>query len=423
MDITIIIDKSTFQMLNYIELVYLSNYYKHNITPVLAMEVIGDLKKEAKEGQQPPAERVKDFARKLFPVYTIVNSHYKNLILSDLLGEAPSLDGRPNVNIDKVVISESGAKGQVISITKEEESIYKWREGDFSVADHELSEKWRSATTQEDLLEKFKDTLISSGGKAKFKDFAHLNEMVTKVIETKDIQEKLLKSIVEINEIDADSAVKIFSRWQIEGMPLLKDFAPYAYYCLKVDNLFLLGLTSGLITIRPTNRVDCEYLYYLPFCNVFTSNDKFHKNLVPLLLRPDQKFIIGDELKADMTKIHNYLEEKGIEEKRKFKNEPPLIDDSLTFLIWQEYFDYPKQSNLKRELSNDEMEMMKSKMNEFERAMKGEKVEMYEGEEPEFIIKESYLSADDPCYCGSGKKVIDCCIPLEKFKEESQKQK
>lgn len=417
MHITIIIDKSTFQMLSYNELLYISNYYKHNITPILTMEILGDLKKEAKEGQPPSVDRVKDFARKLFPVDTIVNTYYKNLIVGDLLGSTPSLDGRPNVNVEKMVVSETGARGQVLSITKEEQSIYKWREGDFSSADHELSQTWRTTTTQEDLLEKFKSNLVSSGGKPKFKDFNQLNELVSQVLGSADLQQDLLKSIIEINGIDAESATKIFSRWQVEGRPLLKNFAPYAYYCLKVDNLFIFGLTSDLIPIRPTNRVDCEYLYYLPFCNVFTSNDKLHKNLVPLLLRHDQKFIVGEELKKDMVQIHNYFEEKGLEEKRNYKNEPPVIEDSLTFKLWREYFDYPNQSNMKREISKEEMEMMKGKMDEFERAMKGEKIEMQEGEEAEFIIKESFLSADDPCYCGSGKKVIECCIPPEKFKE------
>jgi hypothetical protein len=385
------------------------------------MEVLGDLKKEAKGGKLPPADRVRDFARKLFPVYTIINTHYKNLIVSDLLGNHPSLDGRPNVNINKAVISESGMKGQVVSISKEEESIYKWKDGDFSSADHELSQIWRTTTTQTDLLENFKEGLISSSSKMhKFKDFNHLNEMVTRAIESIGIQENLLKSIIELNEIDANSAVKIFSRWHMEGGPLLKDFAPYAYYCLKVDNLFMFGLTSGFIPTRPTNRVDCEYLHYLPFCDVFTSNDKLHKNLVPFLLRSDQKFIIGEALKQDMSKIHKYFDGKGIEEKRMYKNEPPIIEDSITFQLWKEFFDYPKYSNLKRELSKEEVELMKAKMDEFEKAAKGQKIEMQEGEEVEFIVKQSYLSKDDPCFCGSGKKVIDCCIPLDEFKKLSK---
>lgn len=421
MNITIVIDKSTFQMLSYEELLYLSNYYKHNITPVLAMEVLGDLKKEAKEGQMPPSDRVKDFARKLFPVYTIVNTHYKNLIVADLMGNSPSLDGRPNVNVEKSVMSESGMKGQVLSISKEEQSIYKWREGDFNAVDHELSKIWRTATTQDNLLKKLKETLISANGKTGIKDFNQLAELVDKVLQSPEIQQDLLKSAIEIYEVPADLAVKVFSRWHAEGKPLLKDFCPYTYHCLKVDNLFLFGLTNDLITTRPTNRVDCEYLYYLPFCNVFTSNDRLHKNLVPLLLGPGQKFITGEELKKDMALIHKHFTEKGVEERKKYKNEPPLIEESLTYQLWQEYFCYPKQSNFKRNLSEKEMDMMKRKMDEFERAMKGEKIEMVEGDETEFIVKESFLSADDPCFCGSGKKVIECCIPPEKFKELAKK--
>ncbi|MBV4356305.1 SEC-C domain-containing protein [Pinibacter aurantiacus] len=421
MNITIIIDKSTFQMLSYQELLYVSSYYKHNISPVLTMEVLGDLKKEAKEGKNPSSTRVTDFARKLFPVDTIVNTHYKDLIVTDLMGNHPSLDGRPNVNVEKTVKSESGMKGQVLSISKEEQSIYKWREGDFSVADHELSELWRSATTQEDLLTKLKDALVSTNGKVTIKNFAELSELVDKVLQSPEIQQELLKSAIDIYEVPADVAVKIFSRWHSEGQALLKDFCPYTYHCLKVDNLFLFGLTNDLVTTRPTNRVDCEYLYYLPFCNVFTSNDKFHKNLVPLLLRPDQKFVTGEEFKKDMILINNYFEEKGVEVRKKFKNEPPLIEESLTYQLWKEYFDYPKESNLKRNLSDKEMEMMRRKMDELEGAMKGEKIEMQEGEETEFIIKESYLSADDPCFCGSGKKVIECCIPPEEFTKLAKK--
>ncbi len=421
MSIPIIIDKSTFQMLSYNELLYVSNYYKHNITPVLTMEVLGDLKKEVKEGNPPPEERVKDFARKLFPVYTIVNTHYRNLIYGDLLGNRPSLDGRPNVNIEKVVTSESGMKGQIIIMTKEEKSIYKWKDGDFNTADHELSEFWRSTTTQEDVLINLKETLLSSGRKPDFKDFSSLNEMVDRILEVDDIQELLLGVIIQLYGIDGNTAVKIFSRWYFEGKPLIKSFSPYAFHCLKVDTLFIMGLTSSLIHTRPTNAVDCEYLYYLPFCKVFTSNDKLHKNLVPLLLRPDQKFITGEQLKEDMAMIHNYFEEKGIEEKRKFKDEPPIIENSFTFQLWHEYFGYPENISKRRKVSEEDLVKAKAKIDEFIRASKGEKIEMSNEEDVQFIVKESFLSKDDPCYCGSGKKVIECCIPPEQFEQMANK--
>ena len=276
-------------------------------------------------------------------------------------------------------------------------------------------------TTQENLLKNLKEQLISSAGKQKIKNYNELNQIVDRVLISPDNQEKLLQAIILNYDIDAESAVKIFGRWYEEGKPLIKDFATYALHCLKVDTLFLFGLTSDLITTRPTNRVDCEYLYYLPFCNVFTSNDKIHKNLIPLLIRNDQHFITGEELKKDLSIIDNYFNQHGIEERQKYNNEPPIIDDSFTFKLWKQYFNYPKQSNLQRKLSPEEFEMMKRKMDEFERAMNGEPISTQQGEETEFIIKTSYLSADDPCFCGSGKKVIECCIPPEKFKELANK--
>lgn len=414
MDISIVIDKSTFQSLSFDELFRLSCYYKHIITPVLTMEILGDLKKEAQEGKTPPADRVKDFAIKLFPMETVVNLHYKVLLKGELLGNRISFDGRPHVGINKAVASESGMRGYLIKETEEEKSIYKWKEGNFTEADHELSAFWRMKTTQEDLLERLKKSLNPDVA-IKFTNFQELYKFVTASITSPKIQEFLLISILQNYDIDAIDSVQIFGRWYQEGKPLIKDFAPYAFHCLKVDTLFLFGLTSGLIGTRPTNRVDLEYLYYLPFGNVFTSNDKVHKNLVPLLLKDYQKFITGPELKEDLKNILAYLNNLEIEERRKFKNVPPIIKSSITFQLWKEFFNYPQMSNWNRDISDKEKEMMKEKMNEFERALDGESINIESGEDAEFVIKKSYLSKADPCYCGSGKKVIDCCIPDEKF--------
>lgn len=416
MNISIVLDKSTFQSLSFDELFRLSCYYKHIITPVLTMEILGDLKKEAQEGKTPPADRVKDFAKKLFPMESVVNLHYKVLLKGDLLGNPISFDGRPHVGIKKAVASESGMRGYLIEETEEEKSIYKWKEGNFTEADHELSALWRMTTTQEDLLKRLKESLNPDVAR-KFANFQELYKFVTENITSPVTQEFLLISILQNYDVDATDSVQIFGRWNQEGKPLIKDFAPYAFHCLKVDALFLFGLTSGLIGTRPTNRVDLEYLYYLPFGNVFTSNDKVHKNLVPLLLQDYQKFITGPELKEDFKNIVAYLNNLEIEERIKFKNVPPIIESSITFQLWKEFFNYPQKSNWNRDISEKEKEMMKEKINEFERALDGESINLESSEDAEFIIRKSYLSKTDPCYCGSGKKVIDCCIPDEKFNE------
>lgn len=416
MNISIIIDKSTFQSLSFEELYRLSCYYKHIITPVLTMEILGDLKKEVQEGKTPSTERVKDFANKLFPMETIINSHYKVIIKGELLGMPTSLDGRPHVDIKKAVVSESGMKGFLINESEEEKSIYKWREGNFTEADHELSALWRMTTTQEDLLERLKKSLKSDAS-PKFENFNELDKYVCEALDNPIIQEFLLINLIENYDIDPSSGVQIFGQWNQLGKPLIKEFAPYAFHCLRVDTLFLFGLASDLIGTRPTNRVDIEYLYYLPFGHVFTSNDKVHKNLAPLLLRDDQKFIAGPDLKQDLKNIVEFLNNLGIDERRKYKNVPPIIESSFTFQLWKEFFHYPIKSNWNREISEAKQEIIKEKIREFEKALDGDNIKLASSDDAEFILKKSLLRKTDPCFCGSGKKVNECCIPDEEFKE------
>jgi hypothetical protein len=414
MDISIIIDKSTFQSLNFDELYRLSCYYKHIITPVLTMEILGDLKKETEEGKTLPEERVKDFAKKLFPMETVVNLHYKVLVKGDLLGNYVSMDGRPNVGIKKAVASSSGQKGFLVAETEEEKSIQKWKEGKFSDADKELSAFWRMTTTNEDVLKRIKES-IKAKLPEKIKDFEELNIIVNNHLSDPNNQQNFLLALIHNYEIDPMAGFHIFSRWSMAGQPLISEFAKYAFHCLKVDTLFLFGLASNLVSTRPTNRVDLEYLYYQPFGNLFTSNDKVHKNLAPLLVQSYQKFILGTDLKQDLKAIVEYLDIHGIEAKRKFKNKPPIIESSLTFKIWKEIFGYPEKSNLNTEVSEEVLEMMKEKIKEFEQAIETDSININSSEDAEFIVKKSVLNKTDPCFCGSGKKVIDCCIPENEF--------
>ena len=59
---------------------------------------------------------------------------------------------------------------------------------------------------------------------------------------------------------------------------------------------------------RKSNMVDIAYLYYLPFCMVFTSRDDLHVRSVPFFLRTDQSFVHGDDLKADLKLLDEYYD-------------------------------------------------------------------------------------------------------------------
>lgn len=422
MHISITIDKSTFQMLSYAELFRLSSYYRHNVAPVLVMEILGDLKKEVSAEDKPSAVRVKEFASKLFPMSCVVNSYYRTLVKGELLGNKVEMDGRPTLDVEKIVKTDDGRKGFLMKETDAEKAVYKWKDGNFSEADHALSKLWRTITTHEDLLKNLQK-ILKAATPDRLKSLQELDKKVKSVLEDPDRQESLLIYLIDnYGEKEIDGAIA-FTKWLEAGRPLLKDYIPYCAHCLKIDLLFHLGLQSEIIGTRPTNRVDLEYLYYLPFCNVFTSNDKIHKQLAPLLIRADQKFFTGDELKKDFKAIVEYLEKEGEEAKKKFVSTPPILEESLTFKLWKEAFDYPNASNFHRKISPEETEYMKRQIDKFIKASEGEQVSFREGESEEFIVHKSYLGPNDPCFCGSGKKVTDCHIPMEEFIKMSKKDK
>jgi hypothetical protein len=126
----------------------------------------------------------------------------------------------------------------------------------------------------------------------------------------------------------------IFNRWKAAGRPILPKFAPYTAYCFSVEMFFSIAVGSDLISKeRPSNKADLAYLFYLPFCMVFTSSDKLHEKTVPLFLRADQTFVMGAEMKADLRALDEHYSALPEETKAKgvmsFAFRPPLEGDFL----------------------------------------------------------------------------------------------
>ncbi len=134
----------------------------------------------------------------------------------------------------------------------------------------------------------------------------------------------------------------IFNRWKEQGGPVLTKFAPYAAHCYGVDLFFSIAVGSDLISKdRPSNKADMAYLYYLPFCMVFTSGDKLHENMVPLFLRPEQTFVRSADLKSDLKRLDEHystlpddVKARGI---MSCAPKPPLEGDFLVTKLWDKH--------------------------------------------------------------------------------------
>lgn len=94
------------------------------------------------------------------------------------------------------------------------------------------------------------------------------------------------------------------------------------------------------------------YLYYLPFCHVFTSSDNLHRRCAPLFLLEDQAFVWAPDLKEDLKKINDYYDKYPDSEKEKglfnIASTPPTDEEFLISNLWDRFClrwrSRPKQS-------------------------------------------------------------------------------
>lgn len=135
---------------------------------------------------------------------------------------------------------------------------------------------------------------------------------------------------------------EFLARWKTLGEPPITRVAPFTAHMLIVDSFFTIALGADLISReRPSNKVDIAYLYYLPFCMVFTSNDNLHARTVPLFMGEDQVFIRGNNLKTDLANLDAHYSALPDEVKARgvmsFAHYPPTEGDFLTSRLWDKF--------------------------------------------------------------------------------------
>ena len=102
-----------------------------------------------------------------------------------------------------------------------------------------------------------------------------------------------------------EATVWVVGDWIARRRPPLREHAPYFIFILTINVFFCLVLpTQSLRNVKASHHIDLAYLYYLPFCSVFTSKDNFHAQIVPLFLGPMQTFMNGIDFKEDLKKLN-----------------------------------------------------------------------------------------------------------------------
>jgi len=327
----IIFDKSTLQSLRADEACWLDAFYFPIIAPLFYVETLGDLEKQVAKGRTP--EQVVGNLAEKTPPNACANVHHRTLVLAELMGDfTVTMDRRPVVGGGKPVITED-QRGVFFAPSPEMQALSRWQVGRFLEIEREFARVWRrglSGIDLEKVYQQYRCKLFTlEDAKKAALCFIHSSPYAA------------LKLAFETLEIDERVRWMIIVRWGQQGCPPLSSFAPYTAHVVSVEMFFNFAIGADLISrVRPSNKIDIAYLYYLPFCMIFASNDNLHERTAKCFLKENQLFLKGDNLKADLAKLDEHysrlpedIKERGV---MSFASRPPH-DGFLVTTLWDRF--------------------------------------------------------------------------------------
>lgn len=330
-------DKSFLQSLSLDEAVWFDHFFLPNISPLFYVETLADLEKEMRGGRT--AEQVVgEIASKSPELHGYPNVHHQELLLSDLFGSHISMSNRPVVGGGRSVESD-GKKGVNFELSREAKAFSRWRSGEYTELEREFARTWRAHldVMNFDSSEKLVSRLgIDVKG---CKNLKQAYEVADKTVCTSRKPYDVMGFVFNAFDVPRQYHKELIRRYQLLGIPPLSRYAPYAAHLARVEILFHIAVSRGFIGAdRPSNKIDIAYLYYLPFCHVFISGDKLHRNTAQYFLNAGQKFVWAQDLKADLARLNTHYmglpEEVRFKGIRSFAGHPPTDDGFLTAELW-----------------------------------------------------------------------------------------
>jgi len=347
----LIFDKSALQGLNVDESLWLDTFYRSNVTPLFFVETLADLEKQVRSGRTPE-DVVGSIARKTPEQQASANIHHFSVLLSELSGNVEVDMEHPKPVIgggQPVMLGDS--KGLIFRNPPEEEALIRWQAGEFLQVERNMAKAWRRSLSLADnslLYSTFKKMYETYQRPKTLAELKALADAILSIVR----QDWILGFGMHLVGVSLEQQALVMKRWSLSGKPAIRRFAPYFFYVVSVDMFFYLGMAADLISReRASHKIDVAYLYYLPFCNVFTSTDKLHVNIAPLFMTSDQTFVAGPDLKHDLGKLdahYGALPEEGRNTGTiSFAKTPPDDSDLLTTRLWDKHL-----PNWRRERDN-----------------------------------------------------------------------
>ncbi len=402
-----IVDKSTLQTLSEHEWISFQDYCTLNLIPVLYNEVLADLTKfEENARSEHECSRLANRTLVYNPVY---NVNFKSGMIESLNGRAYPPLGRPLIAGESKILPD-GRKGVVFVEPKEIQAIRRWQKGNWSVTDRQVASQLRDKINQINIKSAKESIRIIFNAAPRLKTLDEVNSFIKVFSDTQEAQRGLLALIMHIFDIDSNLASELFYRWESHACPLISNYAPYAFHCIKTVLLFYFGLINDLLSERDTNIIDLEYLFYLPFCMLFSTNDRFQELLMPYLIGDFQDFLPLRQLQSDLSKVRECVKEIPVNPDMPAKRKYEALKRSATsfYAIWSRHL--REDVFLERDRSKDySPEEHKRIVSEVLKYRDGIQTEHFDSDDADFMIRETWLSLDDLCICRSGLKFGECC--------------
>jgi hypothetical protein len=336
---------------------------------------LADLEKEISCGRRPE-EVVGNLANKTPDMSSRSNVHHLTLIAGELIGAGKiDMGGRPIISGGKTVqIKEK--TGIIFEQSPEEEAFIRWQKEEFLEIEKLYAKSWREGLSNINLEDKyllFQRYFILG----KPKTLEDVKKMTDEIIDGINQEDVFIFGMWLVG-VPFHSQQQVLKRWKDIGKIPIRKFAPYFSYVLSVDLFFYLAIAADLIGRgRASHKIDVAYLYYLPFCQIFTSNDKLHAQIINYFLTENQIFISGRELKEDLKALDEHYDALPSEVRSRgvssFAMFPPQDKFFLICKLWDKYMarDWRKRDvNLKLSPNTKVPEDLIKELKQMEKAAK-----------------------------------------------------
>lgn len=334
-------DKSTLESLSVNEAVLLDNFYRSTITPLFFVECLADLEREMYRMKGTPEQVVGSLAERTPDCQSAANLHHMEILKAELSGQflLDTVLLRPFLSPGKVV--ELGdSKGMLFQPSEEEEAVQRWARYDFLGLERQIAKRWRKMLEQIDLQTVSGSVCRAIGPWRKPFSLRDARTLTDTIIDNLE-PEWLLRFGLDLLGVP-EAAEYVVNDWKSNRKKALRTYRPYFIHMLSINIFFCLVLQTQLLSkVKASHQIDLAYLYYLPFCAVFSSRDNFHVQVAPLFMHPAQQFVHGDDLKADLKRLDELYLKLPAETREKglytFAQFPPDDSSYLTSRLWDAY--------------------------------------------------------------------------------------